>query len=93
MTTAIQPGSGTTDPVVELTVADDGPGIDPVLLPDLFGRFARADKARSRETNSSGLGLAIAASITEAHAGTVAVESGPGRTVFYARLPAAARGG
>jgi two-component system sensor histidine kinase TrcS len=92
VTTAIQPSSSATDPTVELTVTDDGPGIDPQLVPDLFGRFVRADKARSRERNSSGLGLAIVASITEAHGGSVAVESRPGRTVFRVRLPAANNG-
>lgn len=88
VTTTIQPATGPTDSAVEITVTDDGPGIDPQLLPDLFGRFVRADKARSREMNSSGLGLAIVVSITEAHGGTVDVESRPGRTAFCVRLPA-----
>jgi two-component system sensor histidine kinase TrcS len=73
---------------VRLSVADDGPGIDPQLLPDLFGRFVRADKARSRATESSGLGLAIVASIAEAHGGKVQVESRPGCTEFSVTLPA-----
>ncbi|OMC33102.1 two-component sensor histidine kinase [Mycobacterium sp. GA-1841] len=72
-----------------LTVADDGPGIDAELLPNLFGRFVRADKSRSRELGSTGLGLAIVASIIEAHHGTVAVASRPGRTVFTVRIPLA----
>lgn len=75
---------------VELTVSDDGPGIPAEIMPNLFGRFVRADKARSREMGSSGLGLAIVASIVEAHGGTVSAESKPGRTVFTVRLPAAA---
>lgn len=73
---------------VELTVADDGPGIPAAIMPNLFARFVRADKARSRELGSTGLGLAIVASIVEAHGGTVAAESVPGRTVFTVRLPA-----
>lgn len=80
-------GDGST---VELTVSDDGPGIPAAIMPNLFGRFVRADKGRSREMGSSGLGLAIVASIVEAHAGTVTAESVPGRTVFTVRLPAAA---
>jgi two-component system sensor histidine kinase TrcS len=75
----------------ELTVSDDGPGIEAELLPNLFGRFVRADKARSRELGSTGLGLAIVASIVQAHNGTVAVASTPGKTVFTVRIPLAAR--
>ncbi|MGW0159471.1 sensor histidine kinase [Mycobacterium sp. NPDC003323] len=72
---------------VELSVADDGPGIDADLLPHLFERFVRADKSRSREAGSFGLGLSIAASIVEAHDGTIVVESGSGTTRFTIRLP------
>ena len=68
-------------------MADDGPGIDGELLPHLFERFVRADKSRSREAGHSGLGLAIAASIVEAHGGNLAVESGAGRTIFTITLP------
>ena len=73
----------------ELTVADDGPGIEAELLPNLFGRFVRADKSRSRELGSTGLGLAIVASVVEAHDGTVSVESDTCGTVFTVRLPLA----
>ncbi|MDV3125431.1 HAMP domain-containing histidine kinase [Mycobacterium sp. 21AC1] len=71
----------------ELTVSDNGPGIEAELLPNLFGRFVRADKARSRELGSTGLGLAIVASIMEAHGGSVTVASQPGVTVFTVRMP------
>ena len=76
-------------PVVALDVADDGPGIPETIMPNLFGRFVRADKARSREMGSSGLGLAIVASVIEAHGGKVTAESRPGRTVFSVLLPGA----
>lgn len=76
-------------PVVVLEVIDDGPGIPAEIMPNLFGRFVRADKARSREMGSSGLGLAIVASVIEAHLGTVGATSEPGRTAFTVRLPAA----
>ena len=75
---------------VEVTVSDDGPGIPAEIMPNLFGRFVRADKARSREMGSTGLGLAIVASIVAAHNGEVFAESHSGRTVFTVRLPAAA---
>ncbi len=85
--TVVAAVAATTDGV-ELTVTDDGPGIPPEIMPNLFGRFVRADRARSREMGSSGLGLAIVASIVEAHGGTVSAESVPGRTVFTVCLPA-----
>ncbi|BAX94101.1 sensor histidine kinase [Mycobacterium shigaense] len=77
---------GPQGPYAELTVADDGPGIDTQLLPRLFERFVRADTSR---TNGSGigLGLAIVSSIVKAHHGWVTAESVPGRTVFRVRLP------
>ena len=71
----------------ELTVTDDGPGIAPDLLPHLFERFVRADKSRSREAGSFGLGLSIAASIIEAHKGSIEAESASGKTTFRVRLP------
>ena len=72
---------------VELTVSDDGPGIDAELLGHLFERFVRADKSRSRAAGSFGLGLSIAASIVEAHGGTIAVRSDTTVTRFTATLP------
>ncbi|GAB7145985.1 sensor histidine kinase [Mycobacterium riyadhense] len=73
-------------PYVELTVANDGPDIDPDILPRLFERFVRADKARSNGSGH-GLGLAIVNSIVKAHHGSVAAESANGHTVFRVRLP------
>ncbi|BBY29893.1 sensor histidine kinase [Mycolicibacterium sediminis] len=87
VTTTVRPPSEDPDGWVAVSVVDDGPGVEPELLPDLFGRFVRANKARSREMNSSGLGLAIVASIVEAHGGTVGAQSRPGRTEFLVRLP------
>ncbi len=78
--------SGPGAPYAELTVADDGPGIDPELLPRLFERFARANTSRS-DGSGIGLGLAIVSSIVKAHTGSVTAESTDGRTVFRVRLP------
>jgi two-component system sensor histidine kinase TrcS len=72
---------------VEVSVVDDGPGINQELLPHLFERFVRADKSRSREAGSFGLGLSIAASIVEAHGGSIRAESAHGATTFSVRLP------
>jgi two-component system OmpR family sensor kinase len=74
---------------IVLTVADEGPGIDPALAPALFERFARGDEARSRETGGAGLGLAIVAAIVEAHGGTVRALPSDGGATFEVRLPAA----
>ncbi len=71
-----------------LEVEDDGPGIDPELLPRVFSRFTRGDAARNRAQGSTGLGLSIVDAVVAAHGGTVRVESHPGRTVFTLRLPA-----
>lgn len=74
---------------VVLSVLDDGPGIAPALLPDVFHRFARGDTSRHRgmSSSSTGLGLAIVDAIVTAHGGTVHVTSRPGRTAFEVRLP------
>lgn len=70
-----------------LTVTDNGPGIPPELQPEVFGRFVRADHARSRSTGSTGLGLAIVHAVVTGHQGAVDVTSRPGRTVFRVTLP------
>jgi two-component system OmpR family sensor kinase len=71
-------------PRLVLTVTDNGPGIPPDLLPDLFERFTRADTSRSHATNASstGLGLAIVDAVVTAHRGAVLVTSRPGMTRF-----------
>lgn len=77
---------------VLLRVSDTGPGIEPQHLPFVFQRFYRADDARP-SNGESGLGLAIARSLVEAHGGTIQVESvvGQGAT-FTVALPAASQG-
>lgn len=80
-------GTGSATRAV-VDIHDDGPGIDPSLLPNLFDRFARADTSRARKTGGTGLGLAIAKAIVEAHHGTLTVRSTPGDTTFEVRLPA-----
>jgi two-component system OmpR family sensor kinase len=77
----------TTADQAVLTVRDDGPGIPPALLPDIFQRFTRADTSRSRAAGSTGLGLSIVDAVVTAHAGEVSVDSTPGDTAFTVRLP------
>jgi signal transduction histidine kinase len=63
-------------------VRDNGQGIPAESLPHIFDRFYRADPARA-QWDESGLGLAIARSIVEAHGGSISAESqvGQGTTV------------
>jgi heavy metal sensor kinase len=69
---------------VRITISDTGQGIDEKDLPLIFNRFYRADKSRSNETYSSGLGLSICKLIVEAHDGKIEIRSrkGKGTTVI-----------
>jgi protein-histidine pros-kinase len=76
---------------VELSVADNGIGIDPAFLPFVFDRFRQLDSSTERKQRGLGLGLAIVRELVELHGGRVHVESeGEGRgTTFTVRLPSA----
>lgn len=74
-----------------LWVSDTGMGIPPAELREVFQRFHRSERARSRNADGTGLGLMIAKSIAEAHGGRIWADSpgvGQGAT-FYLSLPAA----
>lgn len=64
---------------VEISIKDNGPGIDGGDINRIFTRFYRADEARSRDEGGSGLGLAIARSIVQAQDGKIWAESKPGQ--------------
>ena len=71
-----------------LTVADEGPGMDPADASRAFERFYRADASRTRSAGGTGLGLSIVASLVAAHGGSVALDTAPGRGVtVIMRLP------
>jgi signal transduction histidine kinase len=68
---------------VLLTVADQGPGVPPHVLPKLFERFVRGPSS-----SGLGLGLYLARQIALAHGGTLEVESSPGKGArFVLALP------
>jgi signal transduction histidine kinase len=74
-----------------LSVQDTGKGIAPADLPFIFNRFYQADQSRSEENGESGLGLAIARALVEAHGGTIEAQSELGRgSTFLIHLPLAA---
>ncbi|MFC3577136.1 HAMP domain-containing sensor histidine kinase [Streptomyces yaanensis] len=72
-----------------LRVHDDGPGVPDEIQPGVFERFTRAEHRRRPDSQGggAGLGLAIVAAVTEAHGGSVELESRPGATTFTVRLP------
>jgi signal transduction histidine kinase len=71
---------------VSLQVQDTGSGITPSDLPYIFNRFYRADEARQQRYGESGLGLAIAKSLVEAHGGSISVESIPNNGTTFTIL-------
>jgi two-component system OmpR family sensor kinase len=92
--TAVRRGVAPPGPRVELSVTDDGPGISPELLPELFERFTRGEAGRARDAGagdtagrSTGLGLAIVDAVVAAHGGGIVVTSRPGMTRFAILLP------
>jgi len=74
---------------IELSVTDDGPGIDPAFLPYVFDRFRQADSSSTRRHGGLGLGLAIVRHLVDLHGGTVEArnrEDRPG-AMLIVRLP------
>ncbi len=78
------------DKWVQVEVSDTGEGIPAEHLPHVFERLYRADYGRSRDSGGTGLGLAVAKALVEAHGGLIDVASAgvPGEgTTFSVRLP------
>jgi signal transduction histidine kinase len=65
--------------MIEISIWDNGPGVESKDIPQLFKRFYRADASRNSAQRGSGLGLAIVEKIVSAHGGRVWAESQPGK--------------
>lgn len=80
--------SAVTERGVELSVADEGTGIDPDFMPHLFKPFTQADGGDTRRDHGVGLGLSISQGLVEAMGGTIEVSSEVGAgTRFTVVLP------
>jgi len=87
-TVAIRSLPSATAGRARLEVLDDGPGLGTDDLGHVFDRFYQADPARDRGARTSGLGLAIARAIVEAHGGVIGAANRPdGGAVFWFELP------
>jgi two-component system sensor histidine kinase KdpD len=81
-------GAEEKDEFVQFSVADHGPGIGEAELGLIFDKFYRGRDQRFR-VQGTGMGLAIAKAITEAHGGTLGVTSQLGHgSVFHFAIPA-----
>lgn len=73
---------------IEVSIADEGLGVPDEDLANVFDRFFRVDKARSREMGGTGLGLAIAREVIEAHDGRIWAERNKNKgTIIKFTLP------
>jgi signal transduction histidine kinase len=77
-----------SDPMVEIAVADSGPGIAPEDAARIFEEFYQVRTEAGTHLGGTGLGLAISQRLAEALGGTLTLESEPGQgSTFTVRLP------
>ena len=88
--TPVEVWLGSSDGRARLAVVDHGPGLSEEERGRVFEPFYRADKARSRDSGGSGLGLSITSAVVQSHRGKidVAMTEGGGAT-FRVELPLA----
>lgn len=71
---------------VEISISDDGKGINNEVRGTIFDAFVREDKARRTSTGGTGLGLAITKAIIEKHNGSIELVDGNKGTEFRIKL-------
>ncbi|OPZ82907.1 MAG: Alkaline phosphatase synthesis sensor protein PhoR [Firmicutes bacterium ADurb.Bin419] len=72
---------------VQVSVRDNGPGIESEEIGLIWDRFYKSDKSRGKDKNGTGLGLAIVKNIINEHGQEIKVESEVGKgTVFFFTL-------
>jgi signal transduction histidine kinase len=75
--------------MIEIQVADQGPGIPENEVSEIFKPFFRGAAAQATQVRGSGLGLSLVREIVETHGGTISVQSDNGTgAIFTVRLPA-----
>ena len=75
---------------MDLSVSDNGPGIPAEDLPHVFDRFYQGRQHEKNKLPGSGLGLALAKKVVEAHGGKIGIESEVGKgTIVRFELPLA----
>jgi CheY-like chemotaxis protein/two-component sensor histidine kinase len=85
----LEVAAGATADVAEIVVRDNGVGITPELMPEIFDLFTQGSRAADRSQGGLGLGLALVKHLVELHGGAVCASSdGPGQgSTFTVRLP------
>ncbi len=71
---------------VAIDIQDNGPGIPQEALPYIFNRFYRIDSERTKDLESTGLGLAITRELVQAHGGNISVSSQEGEGACFTVL-------
>jgi signal transduction histidine kinase len=79
-------------PMARIVIEDEGPGIPPKLMHQVFEPFFRADPARRQDIPGAGLGMTIANEIIQRAGGRISISNGPGGgLVQVVELPKVAR--
>lgn len=87
----VESAPGSDDAAFEVRITDQGPGIAPDKLEEIFDLFVQVDPSLARSRGGLGIGLTVARSLVELHGGRLWAESeGPGRgSTFVVRMPRA----